>query len=192
MQIFKFCRFLKCWILPVETAEPTNVSWTRDERNQIEDKLMSNQTSDIITEENGDFSKSRKQPSLSAASPFLHLSRYVSVSETFPFQAKRREKAENTTWIMKVLCLILQSIFRTRGVDPYLEYVSRRSWCFTATSVAILSTPTCHLLAQKTGVCCKMSSGTDKNINKAFVFFFFLSWKNFVAISEIWSKVFKR
>lgn len=53
-------RFLKCWILPVETAEPTNVSWTREERNQMEDKLMSNQTSDIITEEDGNFSKSRK------------------------------------------------------------------------------------------------------------------------------------
>lgn len=118
------------------------------------------------------FSKSRKQPSLSAASPFLHLSRYVSVSETFPFQAKRREKAENTTWMMKVLCLISQSVFRTRRVDPYLENVCRRSWCFSATStVAILSTPTCCLLAQKTGVCYKMSSGTDKNINKAFVFF---------------------
>lgn len=38
-----------------ETAEPTNVSWTRDERNQMEGKLMSNQTSDIITEEDERF-----------------------------------------------------------------------------------------------------------------------------------------
>lgn len=54
IQNFKSCGFLKCWILPVETAEPTNVSWTKDERNRTEDELMINQTSDFITEEDGD------------------------------------------------------------------------------------------------------------------------------------------
>lgn len=45
----------KMLILLVETVKPTNVSWTKDEMNRLEGELMSNQTSDIVTEEDGIF-----------------------------------------------------------------------------------------------------------------------------------------
>lgn len=116
------------------------------------------------------FLTSGKRPSLSVSCNYPDMS---NVSETFPFQAKRREKAEKSHGIMKVLCLILQRAFRIRGVDLHLENVSGRSWCISATStVSILSTTTCRLPAQKTGVRCKMSSGTDKRSTKLLVFYY--------------------
>lgn len=111
--------------------------------------------------------------------------------QQLPFQAKKGgEKLKNSHRIMEMFCFVFQSVFRIRGVDSYPENVSRRVWCISTITVWILSTPTCHPSAKKTGVCYKMSSGSETNINKAFCLF--LSWNNFLVISEIWSKVFKK
>lgn len=117
---------------------------------------------------------------------FPALTQTCQMSETFPFQAKRKGKSEISHGMTKVFCFILQSAFRISRVNLHIENVCGRFWCITATStVVILSTPTCRLSAQKTGVCCKMSSGTNKNIH-------ILLWKNFLVISEIPNKIFKR
>lgn len=57
---------------------------------------MSNQTSDIVTEEDGDFffCKSRKQPFLSAASRFLHLSRHVRCARNISLSGQTEEEAK--------------------------------------------------------------------------------------------------
>lgn len=87
---------LKKWISPAGTVEPNvRFTLTKEERKEMDEELMNNQTSNLITEENGDFCfffKKQETATLSAASHFLHL------QGTFPFCAKKRENPETTKY----------------------------------------------------------------------------------------------
>ena len=136
---------------------------------------MSNQTSDILTEEDGDFWKTgsgHAYQQLHVSGTKAHVRRVRDVSFS--------GKAAIGEGIMKVSHRLLQRAFRIRRVDFHIENVSGSTCWIPATSTVVsLSTPTCCSSAQETGVCCKMSSGTDKDLSQAIFIFFFLIMKDF-------------
>lgn len=114
---------------------------------------MGNHTSDIITEDDGDFFKSRKRPYLSATSRFLHLSRHVRRFRTpFPFRQKggeRRGKSINNECALsysterfqdqgsqtppgKCQRQELVQYGRIYCIDPFyvhMSYIGTENWC---------------------------------------------------------------
>lgn len=142
---------------------------TEDERSQLEDRIKGitgNETSDVITEDNGEFFSPRffislpTRPAPTGSTQVWILQRGINSFTFSQMMWWNQEEISLYQWC--VFWMLLQKTFRSRRQSSQAECVNETNWRSIVTAcVGTISTRQWCRWALRTGVCSKMSLGMN-------------------------------